>query len=84
MIKTFTHVKCGKTMYAVTGETDNAKAFDSVRLFKKANKKTFAAEYNICDGTIYNGKLYVGSIDRKKTTPCKIVYRKTIDISEFE
>lgn len=83
MIKTFRHVKSGKTMYAVTGEKDNAKALESVRKFKKKGDN-FNKEHNICDGTIYNNKLYVGTVNRKKITPCKIVYRKTIDISDFE
>ena len=83
MIKTFTHVKNGKTMYAVTNEQDNATALELVRKFKKKGKN-FTSEHNVCDGTIYNNKLYVGTIDRKKITPCKIVYRNTIDISQYE
>ena len=83
MIQTFTHVKNGKTMYAVTNENSDANALDTVRRYQKKGT-SFMSEHNVCDGTIYNKKLYVGSINRKKTTPCKIVYRKTIDISEFE
>ena len=83
MIKTFTHVKNGKTMYAVTGETDNAMALEAVRKFRKRGK-SFTTDHKVCDGTIYKNKLYVGDIDRSSKTPCKIVYRNTIDISEFE
>lgn len=82
MVKTFAHVKTGKTMYAVTGEKNNAAALEVIRKLQKKGKD-FSKNYNVCDGTIYNDKLYVGSINRKKITPCKIVYKNTIDISEF-
>lgn len=84
MIKTFTHVENGKTMYAVTGVTDNDVALDMVRKHKKAKKDSFMKTHCIKDGYIYNGKLYIGEIPQKKKTACKIVFRNTIDVSKYE
>ena len=82
MVKIFAHVKNGKTMYAVTNEKDNAKAIETVRKLQKKGA-SFTSEHTACDGTIYNNKLYVGTINRKKITPCKIVYRNNMDLSDF-
>jgi len=84
MIKAFTHVENGKTMYAVTGIDDNTKALDAVRKHKKAGKIAFMKTHCVRDGYICNNKLYIGEIPQKKKTPCKIVFRNTIDVSKYE
>ena len=83
MVKTFEHVKNGKTMYAVTEVTNNEEALKAVRKFRKRGK-AFTTDYKVCDGTICNRKLYIGNTNHSRKTPCKVVYRADLDISEFE
>ena len=82
-ITVFCHVDNGKTMYAVTGETDDTAAMKDVCRLKKKNMTNFMSDHVVCDGMIYKNKLYIGSIDRKGAKPCKIVYRNNIDISKY-
>ena len=80
MVTTYTHLKNGKTVYAVTGETDNNKALDAVAIFRKTSKTTTRNTYKVCDGCLCGNKMYVGDIDRKNKKPCKIVYRKNMEL----
>ena len=82
-ITAFNHVDNGKIMYAVSGETDDITAIQNVCRLQKKNMSNFMASHTVCDGMIYKNKLYIGTINRKSATPCKIVYRKNIDVSKY-
>jgi len=82
-ITAYNHVDNGRTMYAVTGETDDTAAMKGVCRLQKKNMTNFMKDYVVCDGMVYKNKLYIGTIDRKGAKSCKIVYKNNIDISKY-
>lgn len=84
MVKIFSHVDNGNTMYAVTGNVSNDEALTEVCRYRKNAKSDFMKSYEVKDGYICNKKLYIGEIPQKNKTACKIVYKKTLDVSRYE
>lgn len=87
-IEKFSHVENGKTIYAVIGESDKAKAMEEVCRYKKINKTEFFKTHLLYTGIIKNKKLYVINIDVTDTfdkglIPCYIIARDTIDLDKY-
>ena len=72
-----------KQCMPVTGASNLNDALNYVCRYKKANKTEFLRTHNVCLGTIYNDKLYVGDFNNKYKSNCIIVFRNTINVKKY-
>lgn len=82
-IEKFRSVEANKVLYAVKGANTDLDALNYVCQYKKANKTDFLHTHYVCNGTIYNNKLYVGDFSKTHRSNCVIVFRNTIDVLKY-
>ena len=70
--------------FDAVGNVSNDEALTEVCRYRKNAKSDFMKSYEVKDGYICNKKLYIGEIPQKNKTACKIVYKKTLDVSRYE
>lgn len=82
-IEKFRSVDENKVVYVVKGASNHAEALNYVCQYKKANKADFLMTHDVCLGTVYNDKLYVGDLDNTHKSNCIIVFRNTINMKKY-